>query len=163
MASGSSGRRRRRRIDSGELRWPATERRWWRRCRASGGPWVGGEEGGGRGGAFERIGEARGGRWPRGSSSAAASVFGEVGNGERGSRGGVREVGRIGTSPGIHPRGQGKQEVARGSRRWPRQRRRAPRLASVRPPGRGGRGQGGGGGLGRPDGAGPGGPGGLRR
>ena len=46
-------------------------------------------------------------------------MFGEVGNGERGSRGGVREVGRIGTSPGIHPRGQGKQEVARGSRRWP--------------------------------------------
>ena len=43
-----------------------------------------------------------------------------------------------------------------GSRRWPGQRRRAPRLASVRPPGRGGRGQGGGGGLGRPDGAGPG-------
>ena len=28
-----------------------------------------------------------------------------------------------------------------GSRRWPRQRRRAPRLASARPPGRGGRGQ----------------------
>ena len=35
-------------------------------------------------------------------------------------RGRVREVGRIGTSPGIHPRGQGKQEVARGSRRWRR-------------------------------------------
>ena len=43
-----------------------------------------------------------------------------------------------------------------GSRRWPRPLGRAPRLASVRPPGRGGRGQGGGGGLGRPDGAGPG-------
>ena len=44
--------------------------------------------------------------------------------------------------------------------RWARRERmfctRAPRLASVRPPGRGGRGQGGGGGLGRPDGAGPG-------
>ena len=36
-----------------------------------------------------------------------------------------------------------------GSRRWPRPLGRAPRLASVRPPGRGGRGQGGGGGLGR--------------
>ena len=31
VASGSSGRRRRRRIASGELQWPATERRWWRR------------------------------------------------------------------------------------------------------------------------------------
>ena len=40
----------------------------------------------GLGRAFGRIGEARGGRWPRESSSAAASVFGEVGNGERGSR-----------------------------------------------------------------------------
>ena len=40
-------------------------------------------------------------------------------------------------------------EGVRGSRRWPRQHRRAPRLASARPPGRGGRGQGGGGGLGR--------------
>ena len=58
-------------------------------------------------------------------------------------------LGGSGRHRGIHPRGQGKQEVARGSRRWPRQRRRAPRLASVRPPGRGGRGQGGGGGLGR--------------
>ena len=36
-----------------------------------------------------------------------------------------------------------------GSRRWPGPLGRAPRLASVRPPGRGGRGQGGGGGLGR--------------
>ena len=64
VASGSSGRRRRRRIDSGELRWPATERRWWRRCRASGGPWVGGEGRGGRGGASGLVGGAREARWP---------------------------------------------------------------------------------------------------
>ena len=127
-----SGTRQTSRIDGGELRWPATERRWWRRCRASGGPWVGGEEGGGRGGAFERIGEARGGRWPRGSSSAAASVFGEVGNGERGSRGRVREVGRIGTTPGHSSTrpgeaggGQGKQEVAEAASA-----RATPRLCS---------------------------------
>ena len=79
------------------------------------------------------------------------------GNGVQGERGEVQgargSVWRLRASR----REATRQEVARGgSRRWPRPLGRAPRLASVRPPGRGGRGQGGGGGLGRPDGAGPG-------
>ena len=41
-------------------------------------------ERGGRGGAFERIGEARGWRWPRGSSSVAAAPFGRVRERSRG-------------------------------------------------------------------------------
>ena len=41
-------------------------------------------ERGGRGGAFERIGEARGWRWPRGSSSVAAAPFGRVREKSRG-------------------------------------------------------------------------------
>ena len=49
---------------------------------------------------------------------------------------------RVASSGASLGRPRRKQEVARGgSRRWPRQRRRAPRLASARPPGRGGRGQ----------------------
>ena len=75
-----------RRIDGGELRWPATERRWWRRCRASGGPWVGGEEGGGRGGAPWGVGEAWGARWLRQSASVAAAPFGPEVRSERESR-----------------------------------------------------------------------------
>ena len=122
MASGSSGRRRRRRIDSGELRWPATERRWWRRCRASGGPWVGGEGRGGRGGASGPVREARGRRWLqlRRTASTAALCFGrgarEAKQGEREEvHGRVRGVRGIGTACGSRPRGQelvGKQEVA---------------------------------------------------
>ena len=75
-----------RRIDGGELRWPATERRWWRRCRASGGPWVGGEEGGGRGGAPWGVGEAWGARWLRQSASVAAAPLGSEVRSERESR-----------------------------------------------------------------------------
>ena len=75
-----------RRIDGGELRWPATERRWWRRCRASGGPWVGGEEGGGRGGAPWGVGEAWGARWLRQSASVAAAPFVPEVRSERESR-----------------------------------------------------------------------------
>ena len=127
---------------SARLGWPVAtrellggrrcKRRCRRRCGASVGPWVGGGGRRGRGGAPGRIGEARGGRWPRVSSSAAASVFGEVGNGERGSRGRVREVGRIGTTPGHSSTrpgeaggGQGKQEVAEAASA-----RATPRLCS---------------------------------
>ena len=106
-----------RRIDGGELRWPATERRWWRRCRASGGPWVGGEEGGGRGGARGCVGEARGGRWPRESSSAAAGVFGGCARESQRRRGARGESERPGGVRGVADGVQGderKQEVARG-------------------------------------------------
>ena len=51
-------------------------------------------ERGGRGGAFERIGEARGWRWPRGSSSVAAAPFGpgeREGAEERGDAAGEEE------------------------------------------------------------------------
>ena len=98
------------------------------------------------GGASWGVGEARGGRWPwvrrrwrRAPLGGVRERETEEGMGSRGREGRCRGRGRL---RGV-ARGSGrKQEVARGgSRRWPRQHRRAPRLASARPPGRGGRGQ----------------------
>ena len=127
MASGSSGRRRRRRIDSGELRWPATERRWWRRCRASGGPWVGGEGRGGRGGASGLVGGAREARWPWLRRAALPGAFGDEREGEQRRRRGSRERETI-------EGGRGRlRGVARGSGRLPRRSRRWPASARVRP------------------------------
>ena len=111
---------------------------------------------GGRGrhcGALGGVGEARGGWWPRRTASVATAVFGfgrerkSRGAGPRGRVRGVRGGGVA--SPGVEEGGTQAGGGQGGSRRWPRPLGRAPRLASVRPPGRGGRGQGGGGGLGR--------------
>ena len=97
---------------------------------------------GGRGGAFERIGEARGWRWPRGSSSVAAAPFGRVR--ERGSRGGgrVRESeGVPGVWRGTHGGVRGVEvERQAGGGRGVRRRASATRLCLLA---RGGRRQGG--------------------
>ena len=149
----SSGKRRRRRIDGEDPRRPAMETAMvavLQHVRDLVARWG---ERGGRGGAFERIGEARGWRWPRGSSSVAVAPFGRgrerkqrkgKSSGEservpeewRGTHGGVRGV-----------------EVERqaGGDRGVRRRASATRLCLLA---RGGRRQGGSGdGLGR---AGPG-------
>jgi len=71
----------------------------------------------GRGGAPGRIGEARGGRWPRGSSSAAAGVFGGCARESQRKRGARGESERPGGVRGVADGVQGderKQEVARG-------------------------------------------------
>ena len=129
---------------------------------------------GGRGrhcGARERVGEERGWWWPRRMASVATGLRSveERGSQRKGGEGTwrVRGLGGCVASRTGSRATRGSRRWPGGSRRWPRPLGRAPRLASVRPPGRGGRGQGGGGGLGRPDGAGPGkwrqvsGPGGL--
>ena len=100
-----------RRIDGGELRWPATEWRWWRRCRASGGPWVGGEEGGGRGGASGLVGGAREARWPWLWRAAATGAFGCA------RRRGEGET--KGTSEGVQGFGAAPKRRPEASR-WPR-------------------------------------------
>jgi len=110
-------------------------------------------------------GRRRGGE--RGMVAAANGVGGDgcvrVRAREKEQRGGASRKSERGPRGwrGVSGRRGGRQPGRRwpgGSRRWPRPLGRAPRLASVRPPGRGGRRQGGGGGLGRPDG-----PGGLQR
>ena len=71
----------------------------------------------GRGGAPGRIGEARGGLWPRGSSSAAAGVFGGCARESQRRRGARGESERPGGVRGVADGVQGderKQEVARG-------------------------------------------------
>ena len=72
---------------------------------------------GGRGGAFERIGEARGWRWPRGSSSVAAAPFGRGREREqRGNRDGGRArgvPGRVRERPGC--RGVSRRIEERGN------------------------------------------------
>ena len=129
--SASSGKRRWWRIDGEDPRRPAMETAMpaalWRVRRAVG-RWGGRR---GRGGAPGRIGEARGGRWPRGSSSAAAGVFGGCARESQRRRGARGESERPGGVRGVADGVQGderKQEVARGSRRWPRPLGRAPRL-----------------------------------
>ena len=75
MGSGAAGVQR---IDGDDLRWPRRGTTTWAAMqgfRRAVDRWGGR---GGRGGAFERIGEARGWRWPRGSSSVAAASFGRV-------------------------------------------------------------------------------------
>ena len=58
---------------------------------------------GGRGGASGLLEGTRGRRWPPWCSSSAAGAFGPRCGGEGESRGRVREVGRIGTTPGHSP------------------------------------------------------------
>ena len=79
---------------------------------------------GGQGGAFERIGEARGWRWPRGSSSVAAAPFGRGREREQrgiGTEGEIRESERV---RGAAWRLQGVVEASReaggGRGAWPR-------------------------------------------
>ena len=115
--SASSGKRRWWRIDGEDPRRPAMETAMpaalWRVRRAVV-RWGGRR---GRGGAPGRIGEARGGRWPRGSSSAAAGVFGGCARESQRRRGARGESERPGGVRGVADGVQGderKQEVARG-------------------------------------------------
>ena len=125
-------------------------RRRWRRCGTSGASWLVEEVEGGPAelpGASVRLGVAGGhgygddGGELRSVVCARGKQRREWGPGERGEVQGAR------ASPWRE--GEARERLG-GSRRWPGPLGRAPRLASVRPPGRGGRGQGGGGGLGRP-------------
>ena len=94
------------------------------------------------GGASWGVGEARGGRWPwvrrrwrRAPLGGVRERETEEGMGSRGREGRCRGRGRL--------RGVARESgrLPRRSRRWPALFGRAPRLASARPPGRGGRGQ----------------------
>ena len=129
----------------GGRRW---KRRWWRRCSTSGRSVAQRGGGGGCGGARKHSEGSRGRRWLRWCSSVAAAPLGsererETEEGESSGESEGRSGRRVASSGASLGRPRRKQEVARGggSRRWPGQRRRAPRLASARPPGRGGRGQ----------------------
>ena len=113
--SASSGKRRWWRIDGEDPRRPAMETAMpaalWRVRRAVV-RWGGRR---GRGGAPGRIGEARGGRWPRGSSSAAAGVFGGCARESQRRRGARGESERPGGGCVASRTGS---RATRGSRRW---------------------------------------------
>ena len=101
MISAASGRRRRRRIDSGGPRWPRKKMRSRTTRRGSSGR-VSRRRGQGRYcGARERVGEERGWRWPRGQRGSATVALGrlcargtEKGRGDGRGRGGSRGSGQ---------------------------------------------------------------------
>ena len=116
--SARSGTVRSRRIDEDGRRVRGRRRRRWRRCRASGGLWVGGEGRGGRGGASGLVGGAREARWPWLRRAALPGAFGDEREGEQRRRRGSRERETI-------EGGRGRlRGVARGSGRLPRRSRR---------------------------------------
>ena len=111
MGSGAAGVQR---IDGDDLRWPRRERRRGRRCRASGGPWIGGDE--------ERV-EAELASTARVEGETVAAALRWRGCGyarrvreSRGEEGVQRE--REGRSGGVSWLHQGVEGEA-ASRRWP--------------------------------------------
>ena len=126
----------------------------WRRCRASRGAWLGGEEEGVEAELLSSA-EGRGVAGGYGCDGGALRWLSVVLQIERGREPERAERGiAVGDDSVASLEGSGrKQEVARGSRRW-----RARRRRGVCPPGREEDDRGGGDGLGW-----PGGPGGLQR
>ena len=167
--SASSGKHERRRIDGDHRRRSRTKTMAWRRCRASRGAWLGGEE---EGVEAELLSSAEGrgvagGYGCDGGALRWLSVVLQIEGGRELERAERRDSGRGGRG---HLRGvagdvQGEEEAARqgggGRGAWPRAPGACPSSWQRR------KATGEGGGLGRPDGAGPGkwrqvsGPGGL--
>ena len=112
-------------------------RRRWRRCRASGGLWIGGEEEGVEAellGASARLGVAGGHGYGDDDGELRSVAGGETeerGGGRSRERGrSERGSGRRVASPGVEEGGNQAGGGQGGSRRWPRPLGRAPRLCS---------------------------------
>ena len=106
-------------FDGDDDRSPKRGTATWRRCRASGELWVGGEGRGGRGGAPELVGGARGGRRWLLWRTAATVVFGRVRERARERRGEPRESERE-QGEGVASSGASSEEgrAGRQGERW---------------------------------------------